>query len=511
MPSLSKATNSSPYMKLASLRLSLLTRDIACTYFRAFIILFAIYLLSCTSIVLADVAYVDDIHRIATGYSGWSGSSRYISDFMAPFIHGSSKLADVSPLTLIIAAAEVAAAGVILLKSFSATQKFTLWQIFSLIPLCISPFFLQCLSYKYDAPYMALSVLFSVIPLLFAGKKLPVFFTSVFLCILGVCMTYQASLGILPASLALMEYTYWLRKKEQGEKVWKVIGIGALSFIIALVFYKLFLVNQVAGYADSNLPPLNSLFVTILTNYETFIQTILTNFRGWWLGLIGFFLLGFVATMAIFAKRSTVSTARAIIFGILSLFFALLVSLGVYPLMEQPIFDPRACYGFTAVLSVLFLVIATYGSSLLINICITIISFEFVVFSFAYGNALAEQQDWTILRTNDVVEALAEIPAINNGEECLVQLKGSIGPAPQIKYQYNDPDSSLIKNLVRVTFYGDGWTGYQRLFYYYGFDFKNAPLTTEEDYSYLPVVSENYYHIIRAEENKIQIELKDVS
>ena len=172
----------------------------------------AIYLVSCTSIILADVAYIDDIHRIATGYSGWSGSSRYISDFFAPFIHGSSKLADISPLTLIIAAAEIAVAGAILLKSFSATRKFTLWQILSLIPLCISPFFLQCLSYKYDAPYMALSVLFSVIPLLFAKRKLPIFFTSVFLCILGVSMTYQASLGILPASLVLMEYTYWLRK-----------------------------------------------------------------------------------------------------------------------------------------------------------------------------------------------------------------------------------------------------------------------------------------------------------
>lgn len=511
MFSLQKIVGSGLFKQFISLRNRLLAHEVTHTYFRTFFLLFGIYLFSCTAIILADVAYVDDIHRIATGYSGWSGSSRYISDILAPIFHGASKLADISPLTLIIATAEIAIAGMILLKSFSNKAAFTIWQILALVPLCISPFFLQCLSYKYDAPYMALSVLFSVIPLLFITKKLPIFFTSLLLCTLGVCMTYQASLGILPASLILLEFILWLTKKESGRHAWLIIGVGGLAFIAALLLYKLFFVNQVANYADSNLPALNSLFSSILINYQTFAQTVISSFRWWWLLIIGVILIGYLAITTNTAKKNRQHMIAALIFSILSLLFAIAISLGVYPFMSKPIFDPRACYGFTAVLSILFLIVATYGSSLLIDFFIAFISFEFVVFSFTYGNALSEQQDWTILRTNDVVEALAEIPTVSGGEKCQVQIKGSIGSAPQLKYQFNDPDSTLIKNLVRVTFYGDGWTGYQRLFFYYGFNFTNAPLTTEEDFSYLPIVSENYYHIIRAEGDKIQIELKEIS
>lgn len=42
--------------------------------------------------------------------------------------------------------------------------------IAAVVPLGLSPWFLECFSYKFDSPYMALSVLASVIPFIFGRR-----------------------------------------------------------------------------------------------------------------------------------------------------------------------------------------------------------------------------------------------------------------------------------------------------------------------------------------------------
>ena len=135
------------------------------------LVLSLLLLLSISSILRADFKYVDDIGRTVNGYRGWSNFSRYLSSFFSIFLHGDTYLTDISPLPQVLAIFVMGISSILLLHLFSNGKKITFWNILAVIPLTINPYFLECLSYKYDAPYMAISVLSSIVPFLFYKKN----------------------------------------------------------------------------------------------------------------------------------------------------------------------------------------------------------------------------------------------------------------------------------------------------------------------------------------------------
>ncbi len=124
----------------------------------------AIYLLGISAILRANFNYMDDMGRACFGYGAWY-FSRPLSNILALFLHADDYLTDISPLPQILAAVLMAAASVVVLYAVTGKKRFTLWEYVSVLPLGLSPYFLQCLSFKYDAPYMAISVLAAVAPL----------------------------------------------------------------------------------------------------------------------------------------------------------------------------------------------------------------------------------------------------------------------------------------------------------------------------------------------------------
>lgn len=81
-------------------------------------------------------------------------------------------MTDISPLPQMIAAVILAASGVLLLRIIYDRSQFSALELTALILFGLNPYFLGCLSYKYDAPYMALSVMGSIMPLYFRRKKM---------------------------------------------------------------------------------------------------------------------------------------------------------------------------------------------------------------------------------------------------------------------------------------------------------------------------------------------------
>jgi len=153
------------------------------------LIMFGIYAFGISAIIRADFLYIDDIGRSAHGYRGWENWSRHISSFLAIFIHADTRINDISPLTQLIAVSSVVLVYVI------NNEKITKTALAASIPIGLSPYFLECFSYKFDAPYMALSVFVSIVPFVFMKNMLAFSVASV-LGILIMCMTYQASSGI---------------------------------------------------------------------------------------------------------------------------------------------------------------------------------------------------------------------------------------------------------------------------------------------------------------------------
>ena len=123
---------------------------------------------------------------------------------MSFFFHGNIYLTDISPLLQIIAIIILATASTILVYVFKNNNKFTFVDYLSAMPIVLCPYFLQCISYKFDAAYMAISIIAAIAPMLlcnfkdkskfnYIGLLVGTFFSTII-----VCTTYQVSLGILP-------------------------------------------------------------------------------------------------------------------------------------------------------------------------------------------------------------------------------------------------------------------------------------------------------------------------
>lgn len=148
---------------------------------KPFVTLTAIFLIGIIALLRTNYNYLDDSARVLRGYKGWDDFSRFLSNFLSPFIHAGNYLTDVSPLPQIIAAFIMGLSAAILIYIISENKKFSWWNIFAVIPLGLSPYFLQCFSYKFDSPYMALSVFASVFPLLFRNHNKILYFFSAFI------------------------------------------------------------------------------------------------------------------------------------------------------------------------------------------------------------------------------------------------------------------------------------------------------------------------------------------
>lgn len=139
------------------------------------IILFTIYTLALMPLFRANYNYKDDLGRTFAGYR-FDGFGRYGSDMLSIGLWASRYLTDISPFPQILAAFIMALAGTMLIFIIrrelpNDDRKFHVRDIVATIPLALFPYFLECLCYKYDAPFMALSVFISIFPVLFKNKK----------------------------------------------------------------------------------------------------------------------------------------------------------------------------------------------------------------------------------------------------------------------------------------------------------------------------------------------------
>lgn len=121
------------------------------------LILAAVYLVALSAVLRADFFYYDDIQRACWGWPGW-GFSRHVSNGLSKVLHAGSYLTDVSPFPQLLAILIISLSSVLCIFFLTGKKEVSLWQLIAAVPVGLSPYFLECLSYKFDAPYMALSV-----------------------------------------------------------------------------------------------------------------------------------------------------------------------------------------------------------------------------------------------------------------------------------------------------------------------------------------------------------------
>ncbi len=474
------------------------------TYSKEFLIMALLFLIEVSAIIRANMYFCDDLGRNIAGYTGNDYDSRYIADWISIIVGGNTYNTDVSPLTQILACIVLGITVVVVAYVFTGGGNFTLMH-YVCGTIVMSPFFLTNMSYKYDSVFMAISILVSVLPFIWKEKK-AVFLISSIVCLLAMCMTYQASSGIYPMMAIMLAFLEWNKGEKKFKESVLFVLYAAATYLITLAFYGFFLMKPLeANYVDITLLSMDNFITGIFANYKKFYKFTNYAFMTSWKIMILLLLLIFGVLFVIKSARNKVLSA--------GMFFAMMVMLGVvafgvYPAFSVPLIEPRSNYGFSFFLMICGFGILSFKSRIVWGgkAVILALSWGLFAFSFTYGNALAQEMKYADFRIQEVVDDLADLDIMLTDDEKNMVIEGEIGYSPAVA---NYPlDYKFIQAMVpRYFMQADDYWGDVYFFYYFKLpNVNNAD--TEYDESEFTVAHENIYHKILTRGNDIIVKLK---
>jgi hypothetical protein len=478
-----------------------------------FLILAAVYFIGIFTIIRSNSYYNDDLDRSLKGYRGWAVWGRYLADFLSAVLHMNLRLNDISPLPQLISVGLMAASTLIFLRA-AAGENISLPFIIAALPIGLSPYFMENYSYKYDSPYMALSVLFSVVPFLFYKNHVVYTITS-FVCLVGMCMSYQSSSGIYIIVAALIAFRMWIKKDTSIKETGKFILCSILSYLPALIFFKKLLFvtikSEELGYYRTTMFPLSNLISGIFSNSRKYITLILSDFGS---GMIVLFslcaLVLFLILGAVFSKRNKFLTVFVSLFFIL---FSFVFSYGAYLALQEPLWSPRAFTGLGFfIAAILFFNVyfsRDFGKIMYISVTVSVIFvYNLLVFDLCYGNALAEQKEYQNFRTTLLIEDINRFlgPGI---EAPVVFIENTIGFSPII--DNIGSTYPLIKRIITVLPGGGNEWGHLPLnqFKFAHITEYGSPVYSAESLKTTPALVDNSYHTLYGDGKIFLISLKD--
>lgn len=488
---------------------SIFSQEYPC-FKKVFLLLCLIYSLSALAIIRADFRYIDDLGRTLGHYQDWAYFGRYTSEIGSTLLHTDRFMTDISPLTQLITTAVLALSSTIMIYAFSDGRKISAWQIAAVLPLGLSPYFLECISYKFDAPYMAVSVFGMVFPLLFAKSSYKLYLPAIFAGTILTCTSYQAGLGILPMMVISMTLTKWNRK-ECTKDVLRFALLSAAAYCAGMIFFRFVLLDPFDSYVSSSLLPASQILTGSLRNLKEYYRLIASDFRFLWEALVGVIIASYILVQTLQSKRNKL---LSLLVAAVSVAMMGALAFGVYIVLETPIFHPRAMYGFGAMIAIL--AVQTCSAEILnrrylMKMACFLLSWCFFVFSFTYGNALSEEKRYTDFRIGMAISDLNDCEFMLTDTPKIAKLSGDTVRSrviTSIARQY-----PVIDRLVPVTLSGDwNWAWGQAYFFHY-FGLKKIDWNMYKDMDMksmdLPVVKDTMYHTIKSDGTYLLIELKD--
>ncbi len=482
-------------------------RDEICNWMkRPFLWLCLLYIAALLALFRVNYYYFDDQWRALLGVRGWMDWSRYMTTALSFFVQPTPKLTDMSPLPQLLAVGLMSLAGLVVIYTLTGRKEIRWPFLLAALPMGLSPWFLGCFSYKFDAPYMALSVLVSVLPFVWWEKDEKNFYISSFLCLLAMITSYQAAAGIFVISALFHASFSWLRgEKEKTILLWLIRG--ALIYAAALLIFKVFLMRPpIENYFSLELVSLAELPRVFLQNAEDYLQTVWKDLNWVMKGTAAVVLLFWLLHVGRATKRNRLLTLLA---ALVFLFATAVLSYGPYLLFDKLFPYPRGLLGMGVWFSfILISLLSTTDGKGPVKWLALLAAWQLMAGATAYGNALADQKRYADFRVRLVVQ---DLNTLHLTADAAVQyhIAGDIGHAPLVRNAENEYPA--VKRLIVPTFSeGDIWTTFYFYFYH------DLALHAEKEgnanvYADLPVVLENQYHKIQTDGKDVLILLKESS
>jgi hypothetical protein len=465
----------------------------------------------------SGVSFIDDNGRALTGKGWTSDFNRYSSSILSFFlIQLNTSLVDISPWSQIIAMAFLATASLLMVYYFGDIHKKTHLVASTLVGL--TPFTLVCWLYKFDAPCMAMALLTSTIPFIFikesSTKKDLIKFTIASIIGLLITLTsYQAFSGVYLLIALAFVLKYFLGEQKL-QPLFKYLGCGLFSFLIAGIAFKL--LPTASGYRSIETLSFSNFIPGIFHNIAGVFAQILASFAPSW---ILFTVLSFLyASIAIFTNTKGKINNKIINLTVFIIFFviAIPVSYGIYLFLADAPTNPRSLIGIGSVFAI-FSIIAVnkfskkqsiYAKTILTAPAIILV-YLFFIYSFAIGNALSDQYEYSSNINAAVAGSLAQTYSREELAAKKLKVHGDIGLAPNVQH-VNDlyPITSQIIDEFQTGLSQTTW-GSWRLRFNYGLEYNHYELLEQDaNCTNGEIKYDGYYNSIIEQDGNICVEIK---
>ena len=383
---------------------------------KSFIFVFMSFIFFSLPIFLANVYYMDDNARALYGYT-WSRSGRIFSTLIMNVLDLRLKnIIDCAPLGQILGLGVLACAAVLF------TQRVTRhsapdWISLSIcgVPLAVQPFFLENLSYKFDA-----------LPMLMAQA------CAIFACVLPPYWSFRRTMGVCVAlvfsimafyqpglntfmGLSLIVFLADCQH-ENSSRAWRSLAIKIAAFAAAGVFYKAVIVHYfVHGDFESSHAAAAGLHDLSIMQLQKNASEVLGLLNALLSGGIKPIFLTIYAVSTVFAfflgvqfirKNSKQDVASGLLMFVIPFAVLFLLS-GIMFLLKNPYNVPRTLVSFsTCVIFANFFFLQPFAKKIRWVALLPI--FYFFVIAFSYGNVLKEHVRFETYHIERVVSILED-------------------------------------------------------------------------------------------------------
>ncbi|WP_296022564.1 glucosyltransferase domain-containing protein [uncultured Treponema sp.] len=445
-------------------------------------------------VIAANYFYADDVFRNYTGNRSWIGFSRYISEFFSIFLHTNINLNDIAPLSQIITIF-IMAATLIMARGIFESEKNSILKLLSLSFIFISPYFVENFSYRFDCPYMALSVFFSIFPFIFKDNLFLFSFVST-VSLIFTSISYQAALGIFIIFSIFIFFENFIQNKSIKSCI-KFLSACCFSFILAMLIFKLFFMNTISNNSDDYFSSKTGFFY-IFTNSFTYLKTTFSLFGNKLMKVL--WISSIICFLFVSVKQSKRNKFITIFISIITILVSYILSYGPYLIFERPVMLARAFMGFNAFIALVLMSIANYieiKKSYCMQTILIFLIYSAIVFQYTYGNCIINQKEYENYRIQMILNDLSSIT--NKENDYKIDIKGNIDFSKKNRIALKNYPllKSMIPQTLRET---SSWN--DEIFNGYNFKCKQESLSLTEQFN---CVIKNYYYVIYKCDNKIII------
>lgn len=424
-----------------------------------FVILLALYVLILYPILRANRYYMDDLKRALVGHTGWDSNGRPLTTLLMKLLQCyDSALVDLSPLIQIGAVAVLAWAGVLVARRYAIRSPWVAALV--AFPLGAQPFYLENLSYKFDALSMSMAMLLALLPLIALKDDRRGWWLGVLAIFASLCF-YQAAINaclifvlleVVLAQLHGVELRRWTRQL--------LARAGQVG--LAMLVYQLLVGIHIHGWVQQKAERIRGLhdLPVIKGNIVDFYGFIGGSFnRHWWmyfapvLVLLALLPVAIGLRYALRVRRTHPAWVGATLFATsfaLPL-AALLCVAGPMLVLLKPEIEPRVLVGAGALLAAALIVMQAAlrqwrRSPRWVMAVAGMLALGMCSIASAYGNALGEQKNYEERIAARLADDLAELDAAGPLHAYL--LDGTAGYAPPAAHVVEQ--FPLVRALVPI-------------------------------------------------------------